>query len=924
MATPNVTSDMAQFFDFGDAAMPEALPETSRPESRIGGHRVGCPASGQEGDDGCLCHAFDQDSTLPDLLQDETVPTEDFNTDFSSWLPRYQKPATPCDYCRSKSLECFIYNGGEGKSSGCSPCNALFRPCSFNSDDQVMTMRKSKTALDTLDSVAENSERLYGGLTGRKPMRSLGHTGPIEYEPTEDKPKKGAAAARFPRTAVKILRDWLVAHIDHPYPTDEEKESLKEQTGLTISQISNWMANTRRRQKARPKRSASPSIRPSTEAINIPPGRTWESLNPLERWKHSPPENEPAPLQAIVHNVEHFDFPEATSSTSSYRKENSNDSTGSFSIFRAPSTTSLETGLTNVSSGSMGSYNSAYSHSSRHSLGSFSSLKSKERRRRRRMPTRTSRLDSDEPRLFQCTFCTDRFKSKYDWSRHEKSLHLSLEKWICAPLGDVITCSASGQRKCVYCDELDPSKEHLETHNHRACEEKGRDSRTFYRKDHLRQHLRLMHGCKMIPSMDSWKAEAQLIKSRCGFCGVNFEKWQDRVDHLSKEFRAGATMKDWKGCRGLDPHVAALVTNAMPPYLIANETKSPFPFSATNSTSMKHHSLHFQRDDLEFLLPSDRTTGPTPPNQGSSISPTAAQNTTPQTGATSSTHSPNRNATCWEILTLRLGRYARQHIEQYGPDSVTDRMLQGEARRILYDVDDGWEQTAADNPEWLNLFKNAHGIKTAVPVQRVSHHDILEDLGLGPNAQLDSSFDLSNFDCVNNPPEDPATCALAYECSLAGTLAGSQAAHASAPFGIPGLTASSHTSGASSLPFECTGAGGLCIGEDGELGLATADGRFSRGRTPTADLACSKALDSFMTPITEMPCSTAGEPTLNSFGFPAWDQMGDGFNLPSTCAELSSSVPVSSGFDGMRWDDNELTFDLDLDLDLGMGEDQQT
>jgi len=91
-----------------------------------------------------------------------------------------------------------------------------------------MIMRKSRTALDTLDIVAENSERLYGGLTGKKPMRSLGHMGPIEDEQPEDKPKKGAAAARFPRAAVKILKDWLIAHIDNPYPTDEEKEILKE------------------------------------------------------------------------------------------------------------------------------------------------------------------------------------------------------------------------------------------------------------------------------------------------------------------------------------------------------------------------------------------------------------------------------------------------------------------------------------------------------------------------------------------------------------------------------------------------------------------------------------------------------------------------------------------------------------------------
>jgi hypothetical protein len=40
-------------------------------------------------------------------------------------------------------------------------------------------------------------------------------------------------------------------------------------------------------------------------------------------------------------------------------------------------------------------------------------------------------------------------------------------------------------------------------------------------------------------------------------------------------------------------------------------------------------------------------------------------------------------------------------------------MLQREARLILYDEADGWEQTAADNSEWLNLFKKAHGIDAA-------------------------------------------------------------------------------------------------------------------------------------------------------------------------------------------------------------------
>ena len=291
-------------------------------------------------------------------------------------------------------------------------------------------------------------------------------------------------------------------------------------------------------------------------------------------------------MTAIAQAVENFDLPAPSSLSSSHTKGGSSlTSNSNMSALRAPSTTSLETGFTQISSGS---HNSAWSYGSRNSFGSLNSLKSKERRRRRRLPTRTPRADADAaPRLFQCTFCCDRFKNKYDWSRHEKSLHLSLEKWICAPLGEVITISSTGQRQCVYCDVVDPSKEHLETHHHRACEDKGLEARTFYRKDHLRQHLRLMHGCKMNPSMEKWKAEVQIINSRCGFCAMTFTKWQDRVDHLAKEFRNGASMKDWKGCRGLDPHVAAHVVNAMPPYLIANESKSPFPFSASNSSSMK-------------------------------------------------------------------------------------------------------------------------------------------------------------------------------------------------------------------------------------------------------------------------------------------------------------------------------------------------
>lgn len=91
--------------------------------------------------------------------------------------------------------------------------------------------------------------------------------------------------------------------------------------------------------------------------------------------------------------------------------------------------------------------------------------------------------------------------------------------------------------------------------------------------------------------------------------------------------------------------------------------------------------------------------------------------TTPEDYLNSGQQDHNPNATCWEILTLRLGRFAREYIEKHGAGSLTDEMLQVESRRILYSDDDPWNQTAADNPEWLNLFKKAHGIDSKAPVK---------------------------------------------------------------------------------------------------------------------------------------------------------------------------------------------------------------
>ncbi|KAJ9610049.1 uncharacterized protein PV06_06573 [Exophiala oligosperma] len=52
----------------------------------------------------------------------------------------------------------------------------------------------------------------------------------------------------LPKPITDILRLWLQDHLDHPYPSDEQKQVFIQRTGLTISQISNWFINARRRQ----------------------------------------------------------------------------------------------------------------------------------------------------------------------------------------------------------------------------------------------------------------------------------------------------------------------------------------------------------------------------------------------------------------------------------------------------------------------------------------------------------------------------------------------------------------------------------------------------------------------------------------------------------------------------------------------------
>lgn len=69
--------------------------------------------------------------------------------------------------------------------------------------------------------------------------------GEDDSDPGKKPPQKKRGI--FPKQATNIMRTWLFQNLTHPYPSEEQKKSLANQTGLTILQVNNWFINARRR-----------------------------------------------------------------------------------------------------------------------------------------------------------------------------------------------------------------------------------------------------------------------------------------------------------------------------------------------------------------------------------------------------------------------------------------------------------------------------------------------------------------------------------------------------------------------------------------------------------------------------------------------------------------------------------------------------
>lgn len=167
-------------------------------------------------------------------------------------------------------------------------------------------------------------------------------------------------------------------------------------------------------------------------------------------------------------------------------------------------------------------------------------------------------IPSQKKASYQCTFCHKPFSGKFEWRRHEESVHVPQKEWVCA-LYNFVKHIMSRDSMCILCGLDFPRNERLkhanDDHSALSCWQKPEKDRTFYRKDHLVQHTRQVHCQKAgrdlnIDLINAGCRRTEQAKSKsslhCGFCGLQNETWDARAKHIPTHFDEGLDMSSWR------------------------------------------------------------------------------------------------------------------------------------------------------------------------------------------------------------------------------------------------------------------------------------------------------------------------------------------------------------------------------------------
>ncbi|KAK5735764.1 homeodomain superfamily [Elasticomyces elasticus] len=105
-----------------------------------------------------------------------------------------------------------------------------------------------------VDSHGAYQEQDHGQRQGHLPLPSYhrspyGSTDPSYFMPSQYDHQQGKARKRsnLPKQSTEIMKTWFDRNITNPYPSEEQKALFSRATGISMTQVSNWFINHRRR-----------------------------------------------------------------------------------------------------------------------------------------------------------------------------------------------------------------------------------------------------------------------------------------------------------------------------------------------------------------------------------------------------------------------------------------------------------------------------------------------------------------------------------------------------------------------------------------------------------------------------------------------------------------------------------------------------
>ncbi|KAH5014171.1 hypothetical protein HBI74_184880 [Parastagonospora nodorum] len=379
--------------------------------------------------------------------------------------------------------------------------------------------------------------------------------------------KRKGAQSRIPLEARQILEDEFAAN---PYPCSWEIDIIAHQANLDVKKVRNWFNNTRARKKGG---DVDTLQQEHVDAVGCLLGArlSRDSLGALEQ-QGAEDVQPPQPLAVYLaqsYQEEAVQLPDVQAALETDTLSGSADFHDAWLGMPRGRNGSI---ITSVDS-SDGTAPTSFTVSSSGSRSNISSFGRDRRRGRRRMAWKESPHNnrakfngvnsSGEPQkdlAFFCTFCPRAFKTKYEWVRHEDSVHALRTTWICCDT------KAPFLQTCPFCGHMHPDDAHMAGHKYQQCSNKPESQRTFYRRDHFIQHLHHIHfanakhpsvrvgcqarlmateghnfGCKDLAMR--WRRFGAPMKRddpmlHCGMCGKRSKDWSERCEHVAQHLVA--------------------------------------------------------------------------------------------------------------------------------------------------------------------------------------------------------------------------------------------------------------------------------------------------------------------------------------------------------------------------------------------------